>query len=352
MKIWLSTVLLVLSAAAWGAPPSADGLHTATPDSEAHSGDAPDIDDTTEPPINWVDTTHSYATNQAQSLAEWMDGFFGDPNYDIESAESLLRLDFSNEWDEKDSWESRIRLRGKLQLPRISRRLNLVFSGEDGDQLNEEELQQEDRVALQYNVAERNQSRLDLSLGLNLKRFRPGIRFRNQGPVTEKSSYRFTQRLQWEDDEGFYTTGEVELNRVLDEDKLLRWGNRLVYGEETEGTEWRSGLSLRQRLRDPAKKKQFVVNYFTSVNGVTDPHSYTKNYRLGVQFRRQVYRKYLYLELEPSYNWRKRHVDDDRDGVWNIVMRLEIALQRDLRHVDAQESESQEASAAAAAEAP
>ena len=31
-----------------------------------------------EPPINWVDSSHAYATDQAQALTEWMDSFFGE----------------------------------------------------------------------------------------------------------------------------------------------------------------------------------------------------------------------------------------------------------------------------------
>ena len=38
-----------------------------------------------------------------------------------------------------DDYNNKVRLRGKLQLPRLSKRLNLVFSGEDGDDLTDDE---------------------------------------------------------------------------------------------------------------------------------------------------------------------------------------------------------------------
>ncbi len=60
---------------------------------------------------------------------------------------------------------------------------------------------------------------------------------------------------------------------------------------------------------------------------------YTKNYKLGFLFRRQVYRKFLFIELEPAYNYRRREFEDTRGGVWSLVFRLEIALERDLRRV-------------------
>ena len=70
---------------------------------------------------------------------------------------------------------------------------------------------------------------------------------------------------------------------------------------------------------------------FTSVKGYTDP-AYTRNYRIGGLIRSRVWRRYLFMELEPSYNWRKNNEADDRDGVWNVVFRIEIVFMRDLRH--------------------
>jgi hypothetical protein len=288
-----------------------------------------------EPPVNWADYSHAYVTDQAQALTEWMDGFFGDPVYDIEKPESLLRLEWVNSWDEEDDESSKLRLRGKLQLPAISKRLNLVFSGEDGDDLSdvvEDDRDSGDRVGLLYNLGEKNRSRVDLTLGISTDELRPGIRYRNKGPIGERHRYRYTQRLQYESDEGFFTTGQLNLDRAVREDTLLRWSNRALYGEESKGVEWRSRVSLSRRLRSEEKKRNTVITGYTSVKGFTDP-SYTKNYRIGALLRAQVWRRYLFVELEPSYNWRKQNEDDDRDGVWNIVLRFEIALEQDLRRL-------------------
>jgi hypothetical protein len=69
------------------------------------------------------------------------------------------------------------------------------------------------------------------------------------------------------------------------------------------------------------------------VNGITSPHSFVKNYRLAILWRRQIYRDYLFLELEPGYNFRKRKNEDDRNTVASLTVRLEFALQRDMRKV-------------------
>lgn len=328
MKIWLVILLCLSSLALAGEDEVSDNIER--DDSiEGWEATAPTGEDPNDPDYNWMDSSHAYATNQAQALTEWMDSYFGDPNYDIERAESLLRLEWSNEWDEEDRYNTNVRLRGKLQLPRVSKRLNLVFSGEDGDELSDDERSQEDRVGLLYNVGEKDRSRVDLTVGLNWDGVRPGIRYRNQGPIGEKNRYRYTQRAQWETDEGFFTTGQINLDRALSESDLVRWSNRAIYGEETDGVEWRTRLSFNKRLRDPEKNHQLVVSYFGTIKGETDP-SYVQNYSVGVLLRRQMYRRYLFVELEPTYNLRKKREEDQRKSMWALVLRFEIALERDL----------------------
>jgi len=280
-------------------------------------------------PINWVDTTHAYATDRAQALTEWMDNFFGDPNYDLEKAESLVRVVWRNEFDQSDGYNTKVRLRGKLQLPRISKRLNLFFGGEDGDELSNDESKSEDRAGLLYTIDQRKRSRVDLTLGFSSEGFKPGVRYRNQGPLFEESSYRYTQQVEYKENKGFFTTGELNLDRAFSETNLLRFSNRGEYGENTEGTEWQSALILYQR-RSVHKKDPRVFAWFGSINGVTAP-SYVKNCRLGVLFRRQLYRPFLFVELQPSYNFRKNQNDDERRGAWSLELNFEVALERDLR---------------------
>jgi hypothetical protein len=340
---------LILSAVAWSAdtgtaPHTRDrteedelgGWGAAEPEQELEENlDALEDDlplDPNNPPVTWVDHGHAVMTNQAQALTEWMDAFFGDPNYNLEQAESFLRLEAFSEWDEEDGVDLKLRLRGKVQLPKISKRLNLFFAGEEGDTLTEEERNQEDQIGIQYRVREGTRSRFDATIGWASGSLRPGIRYRNEGVIDERNSYRYIQRLQYEDGENFFTTGQVDLNHILDDDNILRWSNRAKWGDHTDGVEWRTRLSLRQ-ARDRDARRPVALNYYGTINGVTRPDSFVKNYRLGVIWRRQVYRDFLFLEVEPAFNYRRRKLEDEREPAWSLILRLEIALERDLRRV-------------------
>jgi hypothetical protein len=280
---------------------------------------------------NWVDSSHAYVTDNAQALTQWMDQFFGDETYNLEQAESLLRLQLINGWDTADGHDPKVRLRGKLQLPRISRRLDLVFSdqAEDDEDLDDDRL--DDRVGLQYLLREGKRSRFDTTLGLTTSGLKPGVRYRNQGPVSKALSYRFVQRVQHESDDGVYATTQLDINFKQDADTVWRWSQRALWGEESEGVEWRSRLALRQRhLLD--SDRPLAVEHFFLVDGVTRPEAFVRNYRLGTIFRRQFYRPYMFYEIEPSYNFRQLDADSGRSGEWGIILRLEFALQRDLAY--------------------
>lgn len=302
-----------------------DGWEAAAPDPNEYDPDDFETDGET----TWVDSSHAYVTNQTQALTEWMDDFFGDPEYNLEQAESQLRLELIDDWESDEGHDYKIRLRGKVQLPKISKRLNLVFRGEESELDDEEDRRVDDAIGLQLQIRERRRSRVDLTMGLSGGNLKPGVKYRNEGPIDQRHSYRFIERVLYSDKEKFYSISTLDLNRILDEDSVLRWSNRAIWGERTNGVEWRTRLALRQRV-NPNARRPIAVTYFGALTGETRPEKFEKNYRVGMVWRRQVYRDFLFLELEPAYNYRRQKFEDDRETVWSMVVRLEIALQRNL----------------------
>jgi hypothetical protein len=294
--------------------------------------------DIPEEPVNWVDDGHAYTTNKVQALTQWTDDFFGDPVNDLEQAESFFRMQLVDDWDGDDGHNFKVRMRGKVQLPKVSKRLDLVLSGSEEEQVDEDEREDEDNISLQFKLSEGKKSRFDLTLGWASSNVRPGVRYRNEGPIGDVSSYRFLERLQWQDGKGVFSTTQVDLYRAMPNDNLLRWSGRIKYGEETDGMEWRSKWVLSQRYQEDTKRP-IATATFLSINGVTQRDKYTKNYRLGFLFRRQMYRDFFFLELEPAYNYRRLEYEEERAGVWSLVVRLEIVLEKDLRRLRKADSE-------------
>lgn len=288
--------------------------------------------DDEELPPNWIDSSHTVAADSAQALVEWMDDFFGDPSYDLEKAESFLRLELEHEWEEGEGNDFGVRIRGKVQLPKISRRVDLVFSDDDGADpggTSQQDRDDADSVALQLKVREGNRSRFDATLGYSSGNLKPGVRYRNEGGITESSTYRYIQRFLYEDGEGFLTRGKLDLYRAVNESSLFRLSGRIKYGERTDGVEWTTSASYSQRWYEETRRP-LAVAYFVSVGGRTRPEPFDSGYTIGTQLRRQMYRDFLFFEIEPTYNISREAHDDSFGNYWSIVMRLEIHLARDL----------------------
>ena len=277
----------------------------------------------------WIDGGHDYAARKANEMTQWVDNFFGNDERDLEQAESRLRLRTIYDWDQRLSNEVKFRLGGKVNLPQISERLDLVFRGEEMDGMGERDSQQydEDRVGLQLQVGntELEKHRFDLTMGISSAGLRPGVKYVFQDAFARDMNFRFTQRIMHENDEGVYGVSQFVLDKGLSERSLVRSYTRLMRGEETDGLEWSTTFSY-ARAWDNERGRIGATWLYVGAEGQTEPYDHVSNYLVGVRFRRQAYRDFLFWEVEPSYNWRIDEPYFDRDGAWKVVLRLEFLL--------------------------
>lgn len=280
---------------------------------------------------SWIDEAHIDATTRAQALAQWTDSFFGSPIQDAERSDTFIRLIPENDWDAKDGSDIKLRVRGQVHLPAISRRLDLVFVGDEDDEnlAGQDPASSSEQGGLRLKVTDKKRSRLDATLGASSAGLVPGVRYRFQGDISGNTWYRFTQRLQYDTGDGYRSISQLGLHRYLDEGSLLRWKGRIRYREDKGFWDWRSSIVYRRWLSDHDKFPS-ALQYFIGWGGNDDPEFATRNFRLGVLFRKQWLRPYLYYEIEPNYSLRKDTFEEKREWVPGIVLRLEVMLDDDL----------------------
>lgn len=241
----------------------------------------------------WVDDSYVYVTSRTDSLAVWLDSFFATPETDLESADSVLRLRTEYQWDQEDGNDFKVRLRGKVDLPGIDRRLSLVFAEEDEDR--REVIPRDDGgdndVGLQYRLSERTHSRLYFTVGTNSSLdFKSSLRYRYVYPISQDWRWQFSERLYYKQSDGFGALTRSDLDYSISDSRIIRWTNQVDYGEETAGLEWGSKLHYQIRLNEKE-----ALSYFTGVSGETDPSQLTKSYAVGVRYRRNVFRPWIFL---------------------------------------------------------
>ncbi len=297
--------------------------------SEGWEAASPEPDD---PQVHWLDNSHLYLTDRTQALANWMDSFFGDTEYDSEQAESIVRVELSEDWNNLEGGSTRVKIRGRVHLPRLSKRLSLVFNADEEDEGAFDDLvpgqQEEDRVGLQLRGRETKRSRFDYTMGWASGNPRPGIRYRNQGALGDRGSYRLTERIQYEHKKKFYSKTNFRISQRLTDNRIMNWSSRINYGEKTEGVEWSTSISWLNRYR-VAHDRPIAASFYVAASGVTRPDSYVSNYALGLVYRRQLFRDYLFLEFEPSVNYRQLDAQADRELMWRAILRFEIALSKE-----------------------
>ncbi|MEK9927441.1 MAG: hypothetical protein VW524_04435 [Halieaceae bacterium] len=286
----------------------------------------------------WLDSGHGYVTEKADDLTRWFDSYFGSTEADQNVASSRLRVRVTAEEDEREGTNFRVSLGGKVNLPQISKRLDLVFRGDDpADDINGREDLSQSPVALQLQVGKREETRhrFDLTLGVGSGGPKPGARYRYAIDFNDRNSLQFTERVQYEFDDGVISTSRLVLDHQLADDALLRSYSRVLWGEATDGVEASSSLQWIKfwQRRPPTARgtDERGLMVYGEVSGQTDPYEYVSNYRVGFRYRRQTYRRYLFLEFEPSYNWRVDEPYDERAGAWRVELRFEFLLFDDLR---------------------
>ena len=277
----------------------------------------------------WVDSSHRFATDRTIALTRWVDGFFGDMDADAEIAESRLRLKITTDWDERLGAETRISLGGKVNLPRLADRVDLVFRGDDPDELvrGDEDDPSQSQVGLQVLLDESasGNHRTDFTVGLSGAGPKPGVKYRYKTLWGPNTSFRFSQRAQYDFDDGAFATTKLDIDYALSRRSLIRTQNRVLYGEKSDGMEWSSNLGV---VRQWAVENGFerAAYLYAGVKGQTEPDSYRENYQVGLRLRAQAIREFLFFELEPTLNQRIGAPDLPRDTAWAVEARVEFLL--------------------------
>lgn len=292
------------------------------PDTEA-ADDADDDD------LEWLEDGRDAILDRTDHIARWMDRFFGDVRAEEEAPHSTLRLRLEQDWDEDYGGDSDVRLRGNIHLPALHRRLSLLL-GEESRDVEQDDLLIDDRdtpsdVALQYTARDRERDRFDFKLGLRSSlAIKASARYRYQQPFAKHYIGRVSEEVLYYGDDGFASRTRLELDRILDDDRVLRWRNRVSWDERKTGLRWDASFSLNERLGENR-----AISYYLSLSGITQPDAVTTGYGLGFRYRQTVFKPWLFAEIQPGYNWRKEERGGRREGAAAILLRLEAVLERE-----------------------
>jgi hypothetical protein len=337
LKLKLLTMIL-FAVAILVLPPTLQADETMTDEPESHPCFKGSISQ-----MNWLDYTQGYLSRGICNITTGFDRFFGGKREEEENVDKFVRLTNSFKWQQGQGFDFKARVRARLQLPHFKDRLNLILSGED-DRAISETLSREDdfkekdanaknamdtsssgkhSLGVRWNIIREPTSSFSVSGRLRLSSFeiRPAViaRYRYTQGLGQYALSRTTQTLYWYKKEGFGETTRLDLERLVTPQTLLRTSIAGTYSEMSNGIDWGMETSL---FHEFSPKK--AISLDAAVWGSTLPSIATENYRIGIRYRKNFYRPWLFFEIEPELSWPKSDETGEREITPAIMFRLEF----------------------------
>lgn len=268
----------------------------------------------------WMDAAHTFLSVGFCEPSVWFDSFFSDERVD-EEERAGTHVRWQNDYilTEGGVWKYVSNVHASFKIPKAKKSLHIVFDGEEEETLQDvvPDNKEEAKGDLGLLYALKESERVNFSVRVKLS---PSIifRYRYEWPVSDTFTTRFTQEW-YRRDNADGTISRMDFEKKLYDDFLLRQSNSVLRSEIIQGEEWNNSLVLYQHLTDKS-----ALSYESSMAWVTVPKTYTTSSRLGVRYRKNFYRKWLFYEIAPAMNWSKPLITDERTAIWQILFRLEI----------------------------
>jgi hypothetical protein len=258
--------------------------------------------------------------------AKWFDRLFGTRRADSDSDETFGRVGLTGRWNDRDGFDEKLRMRVRFALPAMEDRLKLFFGRADereaienqqasiaGGQVPTSFQRVEDEswlLGLGYSKNSRLENGFDFGAGIRIRTpvdpFAKGT-YRHNWVFADDVAVRARQTVFWRDSRGWGETTEVAVDRLMTPRVLVRWDNSATLAEDVERIEWASSLTTFQSLGN-----RRGLAYTAFVGGVVNTDVPIRNYGAELRYRRQLLRKWLFLEARTSLSWPRETLAEDR----------------------------------------
>jgi len=275
---------------------------------------------------SWYDKTQIYINSSFCEPALWFDNFFANDRVFSEGpAGTYVRWRNDFIYDEEEYFKFQTNLSVSVELPGTQDKLRLTYENVEDENIQDiapgTAGEKTSSLGLQVEVLENIRSKISVSIT-----FSPSIRlrYRYTYPSFQNLTLRFTQEVQRDKAENNART-LFEVEKTFEQRYLLRSSTEGKVSEVYDGVEWLQAFVLYQRIN-----KKTSISYESSANGITQPYTIATNYGLGVRYRKNFHRKWLFYEVAPALSWpitldeSRNNVVQNRRSVWSILFRFEV----------------------------
>lgn len=234
----------------------------------------------------------------------FFDSFFSDDILEDDSKGSKAKLSFYTRRKIGDPVDYTLGLSVKLELPKVHKKLNLIFESEtdNGDSPETDVINAAEKIdysaALRFMIQETKQWKANIDAGVRWQ-LPPDpftrLRIRRYADLPYDINLRATQEFSWYQSEGLGSRTAFRFDRQVGDKRLLRWGSSAKYLLENDYFELSSSITLFHELNTKE-----ALAYTISASGDDKESATFYDYSIGVRFRRQVYRDWMFAEIAPE----------------------------------------------------
>lgn len=241
-----------------------------------------------------LETTQYLLGRQVNTVANRLDLFFADQRADDELARSRIRIRQRYELRERAKLDDQFQIRFNIRLPKLEQKFKFESDTKKAKEKSKEKAKSGTSSDIALNELDKSwQFRADIGVNASIP---PKIfsRARLRKNMTSGDViHRFVEEVAWYSDRDWeeYTTFDSDL--ALGENTLLRWRNTADWKVTRKDFKTGHGPSILHRLSD-----NDAISYGPSFTTIIKRSVwYVDNYRLGGNYRRNLYRHWIYADI-------------------------------------------------------
>ena len=293
----------------------------------------PITNESKEPFFSFLDKPQNVISSGVEAFAKSIDEFFSDDKAFYEASGTYLRIQAVTIVNEAGviGYDGDIKL--KLRLPNTKKKLKFTLESDVNDRQNDLTLQPENTAiaaieekdyfaGLQATLGRKDEWRFSPTIGLRLSsNIETYFKFRAKRKYEFDSwSIRWHETPFWFKSSGWGMDSYLELNKKITNDDLFRTSTFARWTNEADQFELSQVFSMYHTL-----SKRRAISYFAGVYGVSEPTVFATHYLLGLTYRQNIHKDYLFVELIPQIKYEKTN---DFHADHSIILRLEMVFKK------------------------
>jgi len=285
-----------------------------------------------------LDRTQQTVFGLTSGAAQRVDTFFGASDVEEEATVSRGRLSVGGQWDERNDFKKRLRLKARFALPAIDERASLLLGRGDTDELVDGSGDDNiDSLPNRFNDFEDEDWLLGIGYARDAKlrsgwMFGAGVKLATPLEPFVRATYRWNHifgdswlwrvepRLFLQNQRGAGVSVQNTLDYVISPRWLIRSWSVAVAEEEVQGVSWTSKLIAYHNM-----SQKTAFSYAIYGSGETDYEVPIKDYGIQLRYRRQVLREWFFVEFLTFLNYPRDFLIEERQS--NIGVGIEFEMQ-------------------------